>query len=377
MAKLVKGVNDFATVHPELVEEWDFDKNEFGPDEVTSGSGKFAYWNCKKCGYKWKSKILDRAHNHGCPVCSGNKVCQGINDLATTHPNIAAQWNYEKNGAISPQTVSKGCTKRVWWICEYGHEWQSSINSRTNHNSFKCPVCTGESKTSLAEQAILFYARQIDANAINRYRPEWLKPMEIDVFLPKYNVGIEYDGVVYHTNPTRDKKKNELCAKNNVKLIRIREVGAPGVELYRATIITRTDLSDSGLKDSITNAFNLMQTWFPDIPNIDVDIRRDTVKMYDQMQFTKKENSLAVLFPDVAECWDQEKNGNLTPENVHAFSSKRAWFKCKDCGYSFQSAISNRTNRCGDSVCPRCNAKNKNFKAWATRRKKKENEKNG
>ena len=45
-----------------------------------------------------------------------SKIVKGVNDLATTDPNIAKEWNYNKNMDITPFEVVRGSAKRVWWI---------------------------------------------------------------------------------------------------------------------------------------------------------------------------------------------------------------------------------------------------------------------
>ena len=51
-------------------------------------------------------------------------------------------------------------------------------------------------------------------------------PFELDIFIPSLRLGIEYDGDYWHNLPNmirRDKRKNYVCYKNNIKLIRIKE----------------------------------------------------------------------------------------------------------------------------------------------------------
>ena len=38
---------------------------------------------------------------------------------------LLRQWNSERNGALTPETVSYGSKKKVWWRCGKGHEWQA------------------------------------------------------------------------------------------------------------------------------------------------------------------------------------------------------------------------------------------------------------
>lgn len=51
-------------------------------------------------------------------------------------------------------------------------------------------------------------------------------PMELDIFIPELNIGIEYDGDYWHNLPAmieRDTKKDEICKQKQIHLIRIRE----------------------------------------------------------------------------------------------------------------------------------------------------------
>ena len=66
----------------------------------------------------------------------------GYNDLTTTFPALVKEWNYKKNGSSKPSGFTRGSSKKVWWICSEGHEWESSIVNRTK-NGRGCPYCAG------------------------------------------------------------------------------------------------------------------------------------------------------------------------------------------------------------------------------------------
>ena len=56
--------------YPELLKEWDYDKNiDITPETVTVKSNKKVWWKCKKCGHEWQAKIAKRTANEGCPYC--------------------------------------------------------------------------------------------------------------------------------------------------------------------------------------------------------------------------------------------------------------------------------------------------------------------
>lgn len=55
---------------------------------------------------------------------------------------LLRQLNSERNGALTPETVSYGSKKKVWWRCGKGHEWQAEVTSRTSNHT-GCPFCQG------------------------------------------------------------------------------------------------------------------------------------------------------------------------------------------------------------------------------------------
>lgn len=141
--KIMVGENDLATTHPEIARQWNYEKNgDLTPQDVFGGSVKKVWWVCDR-GHEYFSAIFSRTSGCGCPVCSGQSVVPGENDLASMFPEIAAQWHSTKNGAITPENVTPFSNKKVWWQCELGHEYLATIPSRTKLNS-GCPYCAGK-----------------------------------------------------------------------------------------------------------------------------------------------------------------------------------------------------------------------------------------
>lgn len=133
----------FAELFPQLTVEWAKDKNgALTPDKFLPGSHRRVWWRCA-LGHEWRAAVKTRVSGSGCPVCANRTVLAGENDLATTHPALAEQWNAEKNGALTPQQVVAGSHRRVWWRCSQGHEWQAYIYARAS-NGNGCPVCAGK-----------------------------------------------------------------------------------------------------------------------------------------------------------------------------------------------------------------------------------------
>jgi len=138
----IVGETDLATIHPEWIAEWDYDKNIILPTQITAFSHKLIWWHCKKENHPFEARPLDRHYkNCGCPYCSGNRAIKGVNDLQTVLPHLADEWDRERND-LTPDSVKPRSMQRVWWVCKNGHHWLSTIDSRYNGNN--CPYCFGK-----------------------------------------------------------------------------------------------------------------------------------------------------------------------------------------------------------------------------------------
>lgn len=137
------GINDFATIHPELAREWDQIKNSLSPTQVTAGSQNRIWWTCSQ-GHSYQATVSHRTTDGtGCPYCDNKRVLSGFNDLLTTHPEIAKRWHPEKNKPIEPTEVIAGTAKKYWWQCDKGHVYKTSGDAITR--GIGCSVCSNYS----------------------------------------------------------------------------------------------------------------------------------------------------------------------------------------------------------------------------------------
>ena len=124
-----------------LIREWDYDKNNnLTPEMVSYKSNKKVWWKCCN-GHSWQAPVSSRTNlNANCPYCSGRMPITGVNDLETTNPEIAIEWDYSKNRDLTPKMVSNGSGRRIWWVCKNGHSYDAIISNRTKHHT-GCPKC--------------------------------------------------------------------------------------------------------------------------------------------------------------------------------------------------------------------------------------------
>ena len=116
---------------------------------------------------------------------------------------------------------------KVCIICpEHGEFWQAP----TNHTDGKrgCPYCNKLSN----EKKIGAFLSENGIRYIKQKTFKWLGKLRLDYYLLDYNIAIEYQGE-QHFHPVkyfggnkrfidgieRDKRKKELCDKNNVKIL--------------------------------------------------------------------------------------------------------------------------------------------------------------
>ena len=70
--------NSFVQYHPELIDEWDDEKNDKLKMEMFSvGSGVKVWWKCDK-GHSYSMSFDSRNKGGGCPICAGQKIARGI-----------------------------------------------------------------------------------------------------------------------------------------------------------------------------------------------------------------------------------------------------------------------------------------------------------
>lgn len=146
--KAIPGQTDLATRYPDIAAQWHPLKNgELLSTEVGPGSVKKVWWRCE-LGHDYEAPVFSRVQGTGCPYCAGRKVLAGFNDLATLFPKLAEEWHPTLNGSLTPEAITRGSHKKVWWQCGEGHVWNTAVFARAKQNGTGCPVCAGTVKKS-------------------------------------------------------------------------------------------------------------------------------------------------------------------------------------------------------------------------------------
>lgn len=117
---------------PELLKEWDWEKNDDDPKYVSSMSKKEYHWICPQNHSFTASPAERMRRNKGCTVCKS---------LLMKHPDIALEWHPTKNN-FGPESVTPSSHKEAWFICKNcGKEYICEIVDRVRRKGANCIHC--------------------------------------------------------------------------------------------------------------------------------------------------------------------------------------------------------------------------------------------
>ena len=198
------------------------------------------------------------------------------NSLSAVHPELVAEWS-DRNLPLTPDSITFGSNKKVWWKGACGHEWETSVKARSNGE--KCPICSG--------------ARVVTG--------------------------------INDLSTLKSELASEWSEKNKIK---------------------PTEVSIGSHKKVIWKC-KLEHEWIATVKSR--SINRTGCPYCSHNKVLAGFNDLATLFPEVADEWS-DKN-EKKPTEVMAFANSKAWWKCRTCGYEWNTLISTRS---GGSKCPCC-----------------------
>ena len=344
--QIKKGKIPLTESHPEIAKEWHPTKNnQLLPDHFTYGSLKEIWWLCEK-GHEYKKNIYERTiRKSKCRICS-----MGDNKALKNYPDVFKEWHPTKN-TLDPNILTFGSRHKAWWICPNNHVYEARVDHRCRSGS-ACPLCTHSS--SKEEIRILTELKSI-LNVTSRYK---INNSEVDIYIEKYKIGIEFDGWYWHKDRyEKDLQKNEILQGHLNYLIRIRE------KPLKKIMGTDIEIETQSLSKSTINQLLLKIEYLfsnEDKEKVNNYIRHKEyvnediyLKYLSYFPNPFPENSLEEKFPEIAKEWHPTKNNILRPINFAYGASFNAWWQCKN-GHEWQESINNRTNKKKDYGCYKC-----------------------
>lgn len=205
------------------------------PDQQYKNINSLLYFKCNNCKedeIPFKMDFSNIEHGIGCPICCGRQIGK-YNNLLYLYPEIAKEWDYNKNYPIKPENVAPHTNKKYHWICKMGHSYYISPNSRCGSKQTGCVICNlskGEEKIKeFLNSHFIKYEHEFRFNDCRNKNP-----LPFDIYLHNYNICIEYQGIQHFQSmeyfggeesfdylKKNDKIKYEYCKSKNIKLIEI------------------------------------------------------------------------------------------------------------------------------------------------------------
>ena len=301
-------------------------------------------------------------------IRSNHRIVNKINSFAAKFPQLLKEWHWEKNQelGISPYEIGPGSNTKAYWTCKKHKPYPAALRSRTSkHHPTGCPDC--KAQTSRNELRIYFEFKAIFGSVTHR---EKSYGSEIDVYLPEFKLGIEYDGAFYHKNKIeKDRQKIQDLNDKGIKLIRVREkplgqIGNDDITIEKNKLFSHTDFIVlvkkviKVLSGKLSDEFILKcENYFKRGVFLAENEYADTI--INRFRIPKEE-SLAFKFPEIASEWDYKKNSPygpniITPGSAGNASGELFYWKCSvDPKHpSYPMAIYSRTGKL-KSGCPYC-----------------------
>lgn len=337
-----------------LLDEWDTQRNApLTPEGVSHGSKKRVWWRCGK-GHVWQAPVYMRTSNAaGCPYCTGRKPWPGENDLGTLYPHLAAQWDPEKNGELTPTQVLPGSHRMVWWVCDKGHRWRAQVKSRVS--GCGCPVCANRAvEPENNDLATLFpdLAAQWHPTKNGPLTPRNVTPGTSRRVWWQCEKGHAWQAAV--SSRSREGTGCPICAGRQVV------AGENDLQTYFPEIAAQWHPTKNGhlTPQSLSAYANRKVWWLCPLGHeyqamVSARTRNNTGCPYCAgKKVLPGFNDLATRDPQVAAQWHPILNGALTPVMVTAGSRRKVWWQC-ELGHVWKTVVHARTGG-KKSGCPVC-----------------------
>ena len=178
---------------------------------------------CPEHGEFWQTPS-DHLNGKGCPQCAGNIRCDKDAFIEKAKHMHNDRYDYSKVEYVNAHT-------KVCIICsEHGEFWQTP-NNHLNGNG--CPLCKNRKIGDVLRDTVEDFTKKSNeihdiTDCLKALSPQQQRNREIDVYIPSLNLGIEYNGLHWHSERLgKDKNyhfdKLNKCNEQGIKLIQIFE----------------------------------------------------------------------------------------------------------------------------------------------------------
>nr|WP_302945500.1 zinc-ribbon domain-containing protein [uncultured Prevotella sp.] len=366
--------NSIVERFPDVAKQWDYDKNgRIKPEYIRAYSNHKFWWKCDK-GHCWEATVYSRVNGNGCPCCSGKVLLIGQNDLLSQNPDIAQEWNYEKNKGLTPDMITIRNGKSVWWKCSIcGYEWKTSVAHRSEGKG--CPIC-GRKK---CDQSRSQYYLNKNGSFVD-IKPELLEEWDFEKngdlnpqLLTAHNgrkvwwkcKKCGHSWMAYISNRTSRGSGCPYCKKKKLGEVQtrtaLRKTGS--IAQTHSYLLEEWDYRKNIIKPEEISIGSDRKVWWkcrfcgyeweapPNSSNRRTSFEKGCPACL-RKTIWEGHNDLATTNPSLASEWNYERNTNITPNSITDGSNKKVWWICSTCGFEWQAVVAERNK--GHCGCPKC-----------------------
>lgn len=241
-------------------------------DKIENLSSGKKYWFDGKCGHSFESLPSNVIKEDGlhCPVCAGRQVQAGVNDMWTTHPELAEHLLNKEDG----YRYSVNSNVKLDWICDNCYHITNQSPSKMKLRKQLCNNC-GEI-VSYGQRFVSELLEQLCEDYIPEKIFEWSKNKRYDFYLPFYDCIIEVHGKQHRSKSDFSYLGGRTCEEERINDIEKYNLAIKNGIINYITIDCTLSESDY-LKNSI------MLSSLPEILNFkeeDIDWRRCNISSY-------------------------------------------------------------------------------------------------
>ena len=266
--------------------------------------------------------------------------------MKALNPKLASEWNHEKNGELTPTTVSANPHQKVWWRCrKHGHSWDATVADR--NAGCGCPYCSGRRLDQTNSLAALFpeLSREWHPRR-NSKTPQDFSARSNQVVWWLCSRTHEWQAKVNHRSSGGGCPYcagRRTCPENCLQTLRpdLADEWHPA----KNKPLTPMGVTPNSGKN-VWWTCPIGHNWQARVQsrNLGLNCKLCSGKILGS------NNSLAVLMPRLAIEWHPSKNRNLKPKEVTPQSTTVAWWHCK-ANHEWPAQISLRAKGLG---CPYC-----------------------
>lgn len=354
--------------HPEVLRFWDMKENakrekptERDPARVGAGNRKDFAWRCPEYPeHTWTCAPVTqvRRGDRGCPTCC-TRAASAENNFLLSHPEMAAQWDYEANAPVRPENIPPWATQEYQWRCLKGpdHIWTRSPFQRATSGSATCPACENRQPSvtnvlaTLVPQTVTLW----DAAGNEGHTPYTVVASSWQEVALRCSCGHTWRRQAYELLRT----KGNLCAACAHRVV------SPQFNLATEHPGLAAEWSDNNelRPEEVHPGLQASAEWLCSTGNpdhhwetrIDSRTRDGWGCPYCSGQRLLPEQRLAAIHPEIAAQWHPTKNTELeaagvTAETLAPTSPQPVWWLCEG-GHEWEVAPHTRAK---GSRCPYC-----------------------